>query len=147
MKFADKSEYSKDFYTWALHNPELVRQKKFSEMDIEHIAEEIESMGRASRRELINRFSILLAHLLKWQFQPVKRSKSWVLTIKNQRFEITDLLDESPSLKPEIVLQLGHAYEKALLLASEQTGIDEDEFPQDCPFSVDQCLDSAFLPE
>lgn len=147
MKPQVEIEYNKDFYKWALHNADLIRQNKFSDVDIEHIAEEIESMGRNNRRELINRFSVLLAHLLKWQFQPVKRSKSWILTIKNQRFEISDLLEESPSLKYEIELQLNHAYEKALILASEQTGIEEDEFPVNCPFNLNQCLDATFLPE
>src|SRR5262245_57796228 len=136
MKPQADIEYNKDFYNWALHNADLMRQKKFSELDIEHLAEEIESMGRNNRRELINRFSVLLAHLLKWQFQPVKRSKSWVLTIRNQRFELSDLLEDSPSLKHEIELQLNHAYEKALIIASEQTGIDENGFPARCPFSL-----------
>jgi hypothetical protein len=147
MKPHVEIEYNKDFYSWTLHNAELIRQKKFAEVDIEHIAEEIESMGRNNRRELINRFSVLLAHLLKWQFQTVKRSKSWALTIKNQRFELSDLLEESPSLRYEIELQLNHAYKRALIIASEQTGIDENEFPPTCPFSLSQCLDSDFLPE
>lgn len=138
--------YDKDFYAWALHNAELIRQGRLSEIDTEHVAEEIESMGKSNRRELINRFAVLIAHLLKWQFQPIRRSKSWMLTIKNQRFEIFDLLEESPSLKREIKAQFKHAYEKALIIASEQTGIDESEFPHHCPFSIDQCLDFAFLP-
>lgn len=104
-------------------------------------------MGRNNRKELINRFAVLLAHLLKWQFQPVNRSKSWVLTINNQRFKISDLLEESPNLKYEIELQLNHTYQKALILASEQTGVEENTFPSTCPFDLNQCLDSVFLPE
>lgn len=130
-----------------MESANLLRQRRFSEIDIEHISEEIESMGRNNRRELINRFSILLAHLLKWQFQTIRRSKSWMLTIKNQRFEITDLLNESPSLHYEIESQLNHAYEKALILAAEETGIEENEFPPSCPFSLKECLDSGFLPK
>ena len=140
-------EYDQDFYAWTFHNAELLRNRKFEEIDIEHIAEEIEDMGKSNKRELINRFSVLIAHLLKWQFQPIRRSKSWMLTIKHQRFEICDLLKESPSLKYEIESQLNHAYEKAIIITAEQTGIDETKLPKTCPFALDECLNSEFLPE
>ena len=139
--------YDQDFYAWTSHNAELLRKKKFDEIDYEHLAEEIEDMGKSNKRELMNRFSILIAHLLKWQLQPIRRSKSWMLTIKRQRFEIADLLEESPSLKHQVALQYGHAYEKALIIASEQTGIDETQFPTVCQFSLEECLNPTFLPE
>lgn len=140
-------QYDQDFYAWTKHNAKLIRQGKLSEIDAEHLAEEIESMGKSERRELMNRLAILIAHLVKWQFQPAKRGRSGMLTIKNQRFDIADLLDESPSLRSEIAIQCHHAYEKALIIASEQTGLDEDQLPPSCPFSLDQCLDATFLPQ
>lgn len=140
-------EYEQDFYAWAIHNAKLMRQRKLTEIDCEHVAKELESMGRNNKRELINRLAILLAHLLKWKFQAIRRSKSWVLAIKNQRFEIIDLLEESPSLKHEISLKFAHAYEKAKIIAAEQTGIDEKEFPSQSPSDLNQCLDFSFLPE
>jgi hypothetical protein len=140
-------EYKRDFYAWTFHNADLLRNKKFEEIDIENLVEEIESMGRSNRRELISRFAVLISHLLKWQFQPIRRSKSWILTIKNQRLDIADLLQESPSLKHEIEQQFNHAYEKSILLASEQTGIDESLFPHECPYILEQCLDNKFFPE
>ena len=146
MKNFGNHSYDKDFYAWALENAELLRQKKFEEIDIENIAEEIESMGKSNKRSLFSHLSVLMAHLLKWKFQPIRRSKSWTLTIKNQRFEITDLLKESPSLRNEIEQQFDHAYKKALIIASEQTGIDENDLPKSCPFSLEQCLDDNFLP-
>lgn len=142
-----QEEYDNDFYAWTFHNAELLRERKFDEIDTEHLAEEIEDMGKSNKRALMNRFSILIAHLLKWKLQPIRRSKSWVLTIKHQRFEIMDLLKESPSLKHEIALQFEHAYEKALIIAAEQTGIDETKLPEVCPFSLEQCLNSDFLPD
>lgn len=142
-----QSAYEKDFYAWAIENAELLRQKKFEEIDIDNIAEEIESMGKGNKRSVFSHLSILIAHLLKWKFQSVRRSKSWALTIKNQRFEISDLLDESPSLKNEIKNRFDHAYKKALIIASQETFIDEKEFPEICPFSLEQCLDAAFLPD
>lgn len=140
-------DYEKDFYAWTLHNAKLLREGKFSEMDIENIAEEIESMGKRERRELINRFAILIAHLLKWEHQPARRSKSWECTIKEQRFELVDLLEESPSLKHEVEEQLAHAYKKALLIAEKETGLEIKNFPKTCPFSLRQVLREDFLPK
>jgi hypothetical protein len=147
MRTNASGEYEKDFYAWTSHNAELLRKGKFSQLDIKNVAEEIESMGKRDKRELLSRLALLIAHLLKWQFQSARRSKSWLLAIKNQRLEIIDLLKESPSLKHEIELQFHHAYEKAILFASEETGIDENEFPDHCPFTLEQCLDNRFFPE
>src|SRR3990167_3765622 len=141
-----KNEYETDFYAWTLHNAKLVRQRKLSEIDIENIAEELESMGKSDRRELVNRLAILMAHLLKWQFQPNERSNSWKTTIRNQRIDVIDLLDESPSLKNELDLKLAHAYKKSVLIAMEETKFDEKVFPKKSPYTLDQCLNSDFFP-
>src|SRR5476651_254605 len=117
----NKQEYEEDFYAWAIHNATLLREGKLSEVDIENIAEEIDSMGKRERRELINRFAILISHLLKWEYQPARRSKSWECTIKEQRFELVDLLEESPSLKHEVEEKLSHAYKRALMIAEKET--------------------------
>lgn len=142
-----KSEYEKDFYAWTVHNAELIRHRKFSQMDIEHVAEEIESMGRSDKRELVNRLAVLMAHLLKWKFQPKKRGVSWEITIRNQRIEIMDLLEESPSLKHELSQKINRAYEKAILIAMEETKLSEKTFPKKCLFTLTQCLDAKFFPE
>lgn len=142
-----KDEYEKDFYAWTVHNAELIRHGKLSEVDLENVAEEIESMGRSDKRELINRLAVLIMHLLKWQFQPKGHSSSWMTTIKNQRMDITDLLDESPSLKHELDLKLSKAYEKAVINASDETKLSEKTFPKTCPFTLGQCLDSNFFPK
>src|SRR5579872_3863392 len=141
-----KQEYENDFYAWAIHNAQLLRERKLSEIDIENIAEEIESMGKSEKRELINRLAILLAHLLKWKFQPIKQSKSWQLTIKEQRFQLIKLFEESPSLKHEIELKLEEAYEQAMIIAERETGFEENNFPKNCPFSLKQVLDQKFFP-
>lgn len=139
-------EYDKDFYSWTIHSAQLLRQGKLSEVDIENVAEEIESMGKSDKRQLINRFALLISHLLKWQYQPERRGNSWKHTIKNQRLEVTELLKDSPSLKYEIDKQIEYAYEKALNIAIEETGLSESNFPKNCPFSLEQCLDNEFLP-
>lgn len=139
--------YEKDFYAWAIHTAELVRQKKFSEIDVEHTAEELESMGKSDKRELINRFAVLLVHLLKWHFQPERRSNSWKYTIEEQRGEVMDLLEDSPSLNHELKKRLDRAYQRALLLAATETGMSKEVFPQQCPFSLEQSLNNGFLPD
>lgn len=142
-----EQEYEKDFYAWTIHNAQLLRKRKLSEIDIENIAEEIESMGKSEKRELINRLIVLMAHLLKWKLQKVRRSKSWTITIKNQRVELNDLLEESPSLKKEMEEKFKHAYERAIGMAAEQTGIDEETFPKKPPFTLKECLKSSYLPD
>ena len=146
MAAKNRQEYEKDFYAWTIHNAKLMRERKLSEVDIENVAEEIESMGKRERRELINRFAILIAHLLKWEYQPARRSKSWECTIKEQRFELIDLLEESPSLKHEIEEQLAHAYKKSLLISEKETGFKLKTFPKSCPFSLKQILNQRFFP-
>lgn len=141
-----QSEYEKDFYAWALHNAALIREGKLAEVDLEHVAEEIESMGNSNKRELASRLAVLIAHILKWQFQPTRRSTSWKLTIKVQRISTIRLLKQSPSLKYEINSTLEDAYEEAIVMAANETGLDESSFPNKCPFSLEQCLDHEFFP-
>jgi hypothetical protein len=141
-----KEEYTTDFCAWITHNTELMRLGKFSEMDVEHIAEELESMGRSEKRELINRLAILIAHLLKWQLQPGLRCNSWKYTIKEQRIKISDLLEESPSLGHEIEKKIDQAYKQSLIIVARETGLEEDRCSQKCLFSLEQCLDNTFLP-
>ena len=91
--------YEQDFYAWANEQAALLRSGRVSDADLEHIAEEIESMGRSEKRELISRLKLLLAHLLKWQFQPTLRGNSWRLTIEEQRRDVAEHLADNPSLK------------------------------------------------
>lgn len=140
-------EYDQDFYTWTVYNAELIRQGRLSEVDLENVAEEIESMGKSEKRELINRLAILMTHLLKWKFQANKRSQSWKYTIKAQRMEILRLLKQSPSLKYQVEASVSDAYEQSIVNAAGETSLDENVFPKACPFSLEQCLDHSFFPD
>jgi hypothetical protein len=142
---ADKS-YKKDFYAWTMHNAQLLREKRLSEIDIENIAEEIESMGKSEKRELISRLAVLLAHLLKWEFQAERRSNSWKYTIKEQRLRLHDLLQDSPSLKKSLEDNLSRAYEHAIIIAVGETNLSENNFPETCSFSLKQVFDHNFFP-
>lgn len=139
--------YEKDFYAWAMENAELLRQKKFEEIDIENIAEEIESMGRGEKSQFISHLVVLVAYLLKWQYQPERRGSSWQKTINYQRYRIPKLLQESSSLKNKLDDVLDDAYVRGVNIAAAEMIKDEIEFLKVCPFTLEQCLDNDFFPE
>jgi len=135
-----------DFYTWTQEQSALLKQGRFMDTDVEHLIEELESMGATERRELTNRLGILLAHLLKWQYQPERRGKSWRLTVKEQRQRVARILRQNPGLKPSLGESMEDAYGDALLIAERETNLDETTFPIECPWSIVQVLDMDFWP-
>jgi hypothetical protein len=141
--------YDKDVVAWAEEQAALLRAGKLSAIDIEHIAEEIEDVGKSELRELGSRVSVLLAHLLKWQYQPERRGKSWKSTIRTQRTEATYLLGEAPSLRRRFdeARWLDLVWTKARNLAESETGIEFDTFPEVCPWPIEQVLKPDFLPD
>ena len=140
-------EYESDFHSWLMKNAVLLRERKFMEIDAEHIAEELEAMGRSEKRELVSRLSVLIAHLLKWEYQAVRRTRSWKNTISTQRIDINDLFEDSPSLRHDIQEKINKAYKKARLRAEDETGIDKEQFPTTCPFTPREILNEDFFPE
>jgi len=141
------SLYETDFYAWANQQARLLRAGELSAADIEHIAEEIESMGRSEKRELLSRLAVLLMHLLKWQVQPTLRGNSWRATIKVQRRELERHLADNPSLKATLAETIAIAYEDAALLAARETGLAESAFPASCPWSFHDIMDHGCWPE
>ncbi len=140
-----KSIYEQDFYLWLQTTAQSLKDGKFNEIDIPNLIEEIESMGRSERRELRSRLIVLLMHLLKWQYQPEKRSESWRSTITEQRIDIEELLEDSPSLKAVILEVFDGCYQKACVKASEETGIKLNFFPKESPFTLEETLKSNFF--
>ncbi len=138
--------YDRDFFAWSRQQAELLRAGKLAQADIEHIAEEIDSMGRTEKRELIGRLSVLLLHLLKWRHQPDKRGPSWEASIRVQRNRLADHLDDNPSLKPLLPQALAFAYRDAALEAVAETGLAGATSPRMCPWTVEQVLDGEFWP-
>ena len=133
-------DYQQDYYAWANQTAHLLREGRFGEIDALQIAEELESMGKRERRELVSRLSVLIAHLLKWQFQPARRSRSWRNTILTQREEIEALLEDSPSLRSELEALIPAAFARAGRLAEDETGIEQDVFGDNCPFTLKEIL-------
>ena len=116
-------------------------------MDIEHIAEELESMGKRDLRQLRSRLQVLVMQLLKWKYQPERQSKSWVAIIEHRRDEIEGLLLDSPSLRGELDLALGTIYPKAVRDACRETDLPKTIFPKLCPFLMSEILAEGFFPE
>ncbi len=138
--------YELDFAAWAERNAELLRAGRFSEVDLENVAEEIEDLAKSERRALRSRLGRLIQHLLKWQLQPEKRSTSWQRTIAQQRQAISLLLQESPSLKPGFAEQAGQAYADGARLAAIEMRREVKDLPASCPYTMAQLLDLDFLP-
>jgi hypothetical protein len=141
------TSYEADYARWCEEQGQLLRAGRFSELDRENLAEEIESLARNERSEIGSRLGVLLLHLLKWQFQPAKRKGGWRATIRNERIRIAKRLKDSPSLKAYPSEILADEYAVARLNAADETGIDSKVFPETCPYSIEQVLNADFLPE
>ena len=146
MTTAVAPDYERDLHQWLMSSAHLMRQRSFDEIDAEQIAEELEAMGKRERRELISRLTVFLTHLLKWQYQPARRTRSWQNTLAIQRSELSDLLEDSPSLRYELEHSIDRAYERAKLSAEDDTGLEAALFPQECPYALEEVIDPTFLP-
>ncbi len=138
--------YETDFYAWTQEQAIFLRNQEWSKIDLPNLLEEIESLGKQQRQELRNRLSVLIGHLLKWQYQPQSRSRSWLATLRIQRLDTDDLLTENPSLKPYLEEALGKAYLKGVELAVAETDLPRPTFPVQCPYSLAEILDNRFYP-
>jgi hypothetical protein len=138
--------YETDFYAWTQEQASLLRSQQWNDIDLPNLIEEIESLGRQQRQELRNRLSVLLGHLLKWEYQPQHRSRSWLATLRIQRRDTLRLLEDNPSLKPYLNDALQAAYENAKDLAMGDTDLPEQTFPLDCPYSLAEVLNGDFYP-
>ncbi len=139
--------YEKDFYGWTQEQAGLLRAGRLLDLDIANLIEEIETMGRSEKRELQNRLTVLLVHLLKWAFQAERRGRSWRLTISGQRINFMDVLSDNPGLKPHLPLLLVNAYRLARINAAKESGLDLRSFPDCCPWTWEQIMDDDFYPE
>jgi hypothetical protein len=143
---ANPNSYDKDVVAWANEQARLLRAGRFDALDIEHIADEIEDVGKSEKRELASRMAVLLAHMLKWQYQPGGRGNSWRRTIKEQRNRVGLCIEQTPSLKADLRLSVwwSDVWSDAVAKASEETGL--GEFPESCPWTFDQIMSPEFWP-
>ncbi|MBD2481929.1 DUF29 domain-containing protein [Planktothrix sp. FACHB-1365] len=141
----NSTTHETDFYAWTQEQVQLLKTGQLHQIDWQNIAEEIEDMGRSEKRQLESRLELLIMHLLKWQFQPNLRSRSWQLTIKEQRLRLEKLLQKNPSLQPNLTEAIEDVYPLATLSAERETGL--SLFPETCPYTLIEILSSEFLPE
>ena len=136
-----------DFALWSAEQAALIRSGRFDRVDVENVVGELDYLGSSQKHEIENRLKVLVTHLLKWQFQPEQRSNSWRATLIEQRTEIASVIRRSPSLKryPATALD-GQLYEIGRLRASGETGLPLSDFPETCPYTIEQILDVNFLP-
>ncbi|MEB3337794.1 MAG: DUF29 domain-containing protein [Leptolyngbyaceae bacterium] len=139
--------YEQDFYAWTQEQANLLRLGQWRFLDIENLVEEIESLGRQQKQGLRNRLGILIGHLLKWDYQPELRCKSWMATIREQRDEILEILQENPSLKPYLPEAIQKGFRHGINLVLRETPLELSDLPTDCPYAIAQVLDPQFPPE
>jgi hypothetical protein len=139
--------YQRDYYTWALEQARALRDRRSAVLDWENLAEEVDGLARAEARELESRLEVLLVHLLKWRYQPKKRSRSWRLTIREQRQRVRTLMSRNPGLHRALDENVTAAYAVVRLVAARETRLAERIFPPDCPWSFEQLTDPEFWPD
>lgn len=138
--------YEVDYNAWLKLTIERLKTSQFSGIDWVNVIEELEDMGRSEKRAIYSNLKILLLHLLKYCYQPEKRSRSWLSSICEHRQRLHRAFKDSPSLKNHFATILTDSYEDARTLAAVETGLDIAAFPKDSPFSKQEILDMDFLP-
>lgn len=138
--------YDRDYFAWIEATLRRLQQQDYSSVDWSNLIEEIADMGRSEKRSLESNLVIVLLHLLKWQYQSERRSRSWAASIAEHRRRIRKQLKESPSLKTFIAEELPESYADSVRQASIETGLPIETFPMDCPYAIAQVLDDEFLP-
>jgi hypothetical protein len=139
-----RAEYEHDFYSWLVEQARHLREGRFEALDRDNLAEEIESLGREQFNKLVSALRVPMAHMLKWDHQPSLRSRSWVLSIQEQRLEVADVLSDNPGLRPRINEAVARAYRRARIEAARETRLEEATFPSTRPYSFDDISSRAF---
>jgi hypothetical protein len=140
-------KHDEDFYGWAVNTAFLLKNHQYDEVDMDSVIEEVLKMGASDKHALTSYLRELLLHLLKWEYQPSQRCKSWQISINKQRDAVLDILEYSPGLKQFLPELQKKSYKRACSEVALQTGIDKNTFPKDCPYSFEQVMDEEFLPE
>lgn len=135
-------EYEKDFFKWTKSQANLLKKGELEKLDIANLREEIESLGRNDKRSLRSHVIVLLMHLLKQKYQTEGQgnSNSWQSSILNATREIKFLIEDSPSLKNELIKIYSDAYENARQDAAIETKLNLETFPEECPWEIEEIL-------
>jgi hypothetical protein len=139
--------YEQDYYRWLTQTTLLLQRREFDQLDLTHLIDEIEDMGRSERRSLESNLRVVLTHLLKWKYQPQQRSGSWRGSIAEHRIRIRKTLKDSPSLNYYLVEVFSEAYQDAITVAVQETGLGLETFPAECEWPLQSILDETWLPD
>jgi Domain of unknown function DUF29 len=139
--------YLTDFKSWIDQTTQLLRDRRWQDIDVAHLIEEIQDLGKSEQRAIASQLARLLLHLLKWQYQPQRRSDSWLDSITDARTQIELAIEDSPSLKNYPAVQLKESYKRARRQAVKQTSMQASTFPEECPYALAQVLDEGWLPQ
>jgi hypothetical protein len=140
------ASYEGDFHAWAFEQATLVRALAPKTLDVDNIAEELEALGRGERRELVSAWRLIIHHLLKWQYQPDKRSKSWISTIQRERRHLRRSEARAPSLRAKAADLIVEAYVEAVFDALDETELPRSTFPKSCPYDANELRDDVYFP-
>lgn len=141
-----RADYACDVYTWSQEQARLIREGRWDEIDRDNIAEEVESVGRTEFSKLESALRVLMLHMLKWDHQPDRRSRSWWASINEQRLRLQHVLGDNPGLGPRIDEAVLRAYARARLRAVKETGLAPETFPETCPYSFEDITARQFSP-
>ncbi|WP_334883775.1 DUF29 domain-containing protein [Nostoc sp.] len=147
LKAHSQTLYNTDYLQWIETTVEKLQSHDYPNVDWENLIEEIADMGRSERRSLKSNLIVILVHLLKWQFQPEKRSGSWEGSIIEHRRRVKEALDDSPSLKSYLESVFAQCYAQAVKQAKAETGLFVESFPLVCPYQLPEVTDDEFLPQ
>jgi hypothetical protein len=136
--------YADDFYTWTQEQGARLRSGDVSRLDLENLAEEIESLGRSQYDSLVSLWRVVLLHMLKFDYQPERRSRSWTVSIRTHRNRAADVLEDNPGLKSRLAQAFKRAYRDAREEAAVETGLPLRIFPKDCPYTREELLTRPF---
>lgn len=140
------ADYEDDYYLWVYQQVELLRLGRFRELDLPNLIEEVEDMGRSLWRSFESHYRVLLIHLLKWEHQPHRRTRSWLVSIGRERRNLDREERDNTTLRNEARNLLEEAYRAARREAAEETGLPIATFPSECPYRLEQVRDEEWLP-
>ncbi len=140
------SHYEQDFYGWTREQASALAERRVIDLDWENLAEEIDTLGRSNKREIRNRLTVLLEHLLKWEYQPEKRKYGWQSSISEARIGIEGVIIDSPSLRTHPEQVIAFAYRHASRRAAQHMRKTVADLPLECPYDIAQILDDEFMP-
>lgn len=145
--YPNPADIEDDFYGWCYEQAQLLRMRRFVEADLPNIIEELEGMAQNHRSALKSSYRLLIVHLLKWQYQPARRARSWERTIVRERNNVADREEDSETLKKSAGTLITEVYRRAAHQAARETNLAVSTFPPDCPYTLDQLRDPDWMPE